>query len=991
MVHITRMVMHGFKSFARRTEVHFDKGINVVLGPNGSGKSNISDALCFALGRLSIKSLRAAKAKNLLFMGSKYVKPAREASVELVFDNRDRLFGLETDEVSLTRIVRANGQGIYKINGETKTRLEVIEILAQAGIDPYGFNMVLQGQIQSIVKMHPEERRKIIEEVAGIAIYESRKEKSLKELEKTDERLKEIMAILRERTAYLKNLEHERQQALKFKELELTVRRCKASLLTKRKIDKQKEGDTINHSIGEKTAHKDAAKSKGLELQAVIDALGEQSNQISRQVQQATGLEQEQLHTHIANLRAELEGMKVRKEGYEQRRLNFERRIQELQRSVPALEVEITQLATDAPGSAQKAEELTKKKQELAQLEEARTKVRATKSELIHIRERWLEREKTLSRTIAFNEALVRQLEEGAAHLVFKTEEACSHFVHEGKAQTTHLRAELEAIAKQTLQHEKLISVSEIEMERSLKLTDQVANLDICPLCRTTITPDHKQHVRDEANLLAGHAEKQRMLSTEVLQQLLAQRSSLAHDLAHLEQRLHSAEVEQIRHHTLKEKHQQLKKNLEEEKLIRQELQTLEHRRVQLEEKGTDISALEEKYSSKMLEIEELSARTSQDMDKTLFFKKRELEQMHVVIKQALRDREEAEKEIGTFSTIIETKQGQLQEKEGQEKDLQARFKQLFAEREEKQRLIQAKTGELSQAQSGIRAIEEQVNYLKIGKAKIDAEREAVEMELIDFAGLEVIQGSVAYLEERLGKAHEHLGSIGSVNQRALEVYDEVKHSYDEVYGKVQIVEKEKIDIIGIIAEIDKKKRFSFMRTFRAMNELFTQNFAQLYTKGTAYLELENPEDIFAGGVHIIVRLAKGKYFDATSLSGGEQTLVALSLLFAIQEYKPYHFYVFDEIDAALDKRNSERLAALLVKYMKQGQYIVITHNDAIIMQAQVLYGVSMHDNVSKVLSLNIQEAAAEAQKIEEQVEQQQRVEQAGEQAITEESTVLSE
>ncbi|MEK6856196.1 MAG: AAA family ATPase, partial [Nanoarchaeota archaeon] len=212
MSYIKRMVMHGFKSFAKRTEVIFGKGINVVVGPNGSGKSNVSDALCFALGRLSIKSMRAAKAKNLMFMGSKYIKPSREASVELVFDNSDKSFAIDKDEVILQRTVRHNGQSLYKINGETKTRLEVIETLAQGGIDPYGFNLILQGKIQEIVKMHPEERRKIIEEVAGIAIYESRKEKSLKELEKTDERLKEINSILRERTAYLKNLDRERTQ-----------------------------------------------------------------------------------------------------------------------------------------------------------------------------------------------------------------------------------------------------------------------------------------------------------------------------------------------------------------------------------------------------------------------------------------------------------------------------------------------------------------------------------------------------------------------------------------------------------------------------------------------------------------------------------------------------------------------------------------------------------------------------------------------------------
>ena len=157
-----------------------------------------------------------------------------------------------------------------------------------------------------------------------------------------------------------------------------------------------------------------------------------------------------------------------------------------------------------------------------------------------------------------------------------------------------------------------------------------------------------------------------------------------------------------------------------------------------------------------------------------------------------------------------------------------------------------------------------------------------------------------------------------------------------------------------IIEEIDRKKKKTFMKTFTAINSLFTENFSKLSSKGLAYLEVENNEDIFLGGINIVVKLAKGKYFDVTSLSGGEQTLVALSLLFAIQEHKPYHFYVFDEIDAALDKRNSERLAGLINQYMKAGQYIVITHNDALITNSNVLYGVSMHEGVSKILSLRL-------------------------------------
>ncbi|MBI4116215.1 AAA family ATPase, partial [Candidatus Pacearchaeota archaeon] len=252
MVFIKKLVMHGFKSFPRKTEIPFTSQINVILGPNGSGKSNISDALCFVLGRLSIKSMRAAKASNLIFLGSKAASPAKEASVELVFENSDRTFSVDNNEVSIKRIVRKNGQSIYKINDETKTRQEVLFLLAQAGIDSNGFNIILQGEIQNFVRMHQEERRKVVEEVSGISVYETRREKSLKELEKTDERLKEVYAILRERTSYLNNLEKERQQAMRFKKLEGEVKKFRASIINFDMAKKKKESENIGSSVSEK-------------------------------------------------------------------------------------------------------------------------------------------------------------------------------------------------------------------------------------------------------------------------------------------------------------------------------------------------------------------------------------------------------------------------------------------------------------------------------------------------------------------------------------------------------------------------------------------------------------------------------------------------------------------------------------------------------------------------------------------------------------------
>jgi len=247
MVYIKELVIKGFKSFARETKIPFSGTMNVIVGPNGSGKSNVTDSICFVLGRLGSKSMRAKKLSNLIFAGTDKYKPAQEASVELIFDNKDKGFSLDDQEVSITRVLRRNGQGIYKINGEVKTRQEVLELLAQAGIDPNGFNIVLQGEIDSFVKMPSDKRREVIEEVAGISVYETRKQRSLKELEKTDQKLREISATLRERNAYLRNLEEERKQALKFKKLQEDIKSFKASILSN--IIKEKE--TVVNKINE--------------------------------------------------------------------------------------------------------------------------------------------------------------------------------------------------------------------------------------------------------------------------------------------------------------------------------------------------------------------------------------------------------------------------------------------------------------------------------------------------------------------------------------------------------------------------------------------------------------------------------------------------------------------------------------------------------------------------------------------------------------------
>jgi chromosome segregation protein len=961
MAYIKKLVMHGFKSFAKRTEIPFENGINVIIGPNGSGKSNISDAICFALGRLSAKSMRAEKGTNLIFMGSKYIKPAHEAYVELVFDNTDRAFALETNEVVVKRSIRSKGASVYKINDDVKTRAEVIETLAQAGIDPYGFNMILQGQIQSIVRMQTEERRKIIGEVAGISVYEWRKEKSLKELEKTEERLKEINTILRERTAQLNNLERERAQAKKFKELEMTVKRSKATITRKKLDEKEKEINSIVKAIEEKLEQKQKQTDKSEKLQEQIEGLSEKIGQINKHIREASGVEQSQLRDGITNLKAELEGMRVRKEGQENRREEIERRIKEMSKSLPDVDKEIQKLREESPLVAKKAQELKKKKEDLAELEKERKRFFSLKTEVESLRERISDRKSQLSRTFAESDSLLRQIDLIANELEYRTESESSSALEKLRKELESSKLNLEKLNREEIENEKIISVALSEIERNEKIRSKVEEIDVCPLCQSKITEDHIKHVFEDCqSKIEENAEKKKN-SEKKLAENKETKKELREAIIVLETSIRKCEKDLISVRNVEEKKNGIKNFTNHSETLKKEISELEAKIKGLENRKDDLASIEERYKEKMLEIEEISSRTEENVDMTLMYKERELERTRNIIDKNKQDLEDISGIIKTLGSDIEQKEVELEQGEKKEEELNARFKKMFNERDDTQKQIQEFNLKLSEMQSETRQIEDQINYLKIGKSKIDGEKQVIEMDFADFAGIELLQGSVQSLEEKMKKAQESLLTIGSINMRALEVYDEIKVEYDKVREKADTIDREKNEIMKIIEEIDKKKKKTFMRTFTAINELFSRNFSRLSAKGVAYLELENQEEIFEGGVEIVVKMAKGKYFDVHSLSGGEQTLVALSLLFAIQEYKPYHFYILDEIDAALDKRNSERLAGLLNQYTKSGQYIVVTHNDAIILDSDILYGVSMHEGVSKILSLRIKEMSAAA------------------------------
>ena len=213
---------------------------------------------------------------------------------------------------------------------------------------------------------------------------------------------------------------------------------------------------------------------------------------------------------------------------------------------------------------------------------------------------------------------------------------------------------------------------------------------------------------------------------------------------------------------------------------------------------------------------------------------------------------------------------------------------------------------------------------------------------------------SIEDLSKEVSKFEIALSQMSAVNMKALEMYDKVHEEFTKLIEKKQSLEKEKIDVLTLMNEIETKKKEHFMETFEKANHNFKEIFASLFTKGSAYLEIDNPEDPFADGLSIKVKLTGNRFMDIKSLSGGEKTMTALSFIFAIQEYSPASFYILDEIDAALDKHNAETLSKLIREYCDRAQYIVISHNDALISEADTLFGVSMQEGKSKVTSIKI-------------------------------------
>ena len=206
-LHLERIEMSGFKSFADKTVIEFDEGVTAVVGPNGSGKSNLSEAVRWVLGEQSAKNLRGKKMDDIVFAGSQTRKPVNIAEVTLILNNEDGFLPLEFSEVSITRRYNRNGDSDCFINKKPCRLKDITELLMDSGIGKDSFSMISQGKVEQIFQNKPEDRRIILEEAAGVARYKNRKTSAERKLSQTEEHLNRIEDILHEINSQLAPLE----------------------------------------------------------------------------------------------------------------------------------------------------------------------------------------------------------------------------------------------------------------------------------------------------------------------------------------------------------------------------------------------------------------------------------------------------------------------------------------------------------------------------------------------------------------------------------------------------------------------------------------------------------------------------------------------------------------------------------------------------------------------------------------------------------------
>ncbi|MCL1858701.1 MAG: chromosome segregation protein SMC [Oscillospiraceae bacterium] len=218
-MYLKTVELNGFKSFPAKTSINFERGITAIIGPNGSGKSNISDAVRWVFGEMSSKILRGSRMEDVIFGGTKEIKPSSFARVSLIIDNSDKLVDCDYSEIKITRQLARSGESGYFINDKSVRLKDIYELFLNTGVGREGYSIIGQGRIAELISKKSEDRRSIFEEASGISKYRYKKSEAEKKLFDVRDNLTRVKDIIFEIEGRIEPLKLESEKAKKYLDL----------------------------------------------------------------------------------------------------------------------------------------------------------------------------------------------------------------------------------------------------------------------------------------------------------------------------------------------------------------------------------------------------------------------------------------------------------------------------------------------------------------------------------------------------------------------------------------------------------------------------------------------------------------------------------------------------------------------------------------------------------------------------------------------------
>lgn len=975
-MYLKEIKISGFKSFADKTNITLDDNITCIVGPNGSGKSNIIDAVKWVLGEQSIKSLRGSNnMSDVIFAGSKSRSPLNLASVSLVFDNSDSYLKVPYTEISVTRKVFRSGENEYYLNNEKCRLKDIYDLFLDSGMGKYAFNIISQGEVSKIISDSPYERRTIFEEAAGVLKYKRRKEEALKKLEKTNENLTRVKDIIKELEEQIEPLKIQSEQASKYLKIKENLEQIEIALiandLEKLNVlyhEQTKQIEDLTNEIIEKTTN---ITNDDIELEKKKQELEKITTNLTSLQQNLLILtkEEEKLNgeKNIIKERSkyDAEDVKVHENitNLKEQKLSLNNKLLSIKTDLTILDNKIKEVLKDNSNKNNEYVSLNNTKGDIKNKISALENSKLQKEYKIKYLNDYIENSSfpvsikrllsnpkligihnTISKLINIDEKYLLALDVslGGAkdYLVVdnpNVAKTCINYLKENNLGRVTFFP-LDVIKPRYIEDNILNVVNDMD-----GFIDILANLVSYDSNYKNIIFNQLGNVLvvdniDNANKISKKINNKYKIVTldgEIINVGgsitggTVKKKSIISEKYELENLLTKKDMEEKEILSLKQKQEEIDKNTKKFENI---LYEIGKNKILLTEeynaKNENYKLLKNQLDRITLELnnlEDLEDNSINEEEEKILKKYYEvLKEKELVNKKIILLNEEKEK----VSSLIEEYQAKYRLNNSNVRNL-----------EEKKKTLEIESSKMSVKMDNLLNILSETYQMTFEKAKANY----------------VLEEDIDVARKNVNSYKKELKEIGIVNLGAIEEYERVSKRYEFLTKQDNDLEEAITTLLKIINELDSVMEKEFIKTFKEIEIEFNNVFKELFKGGSAKLKLTDESNILETGVNIEVSPPGKKITSISLLSGGEKTLTAISLLFAVLNVKKIPFCLFDEVEAALDEANVDRVGTYFNKYIGKTQLIIITHKKKTMEYANTLYGITMQESgVSKLVSVKL-------------------------------------